>query len=585
MKRIYQYICVIFVPFIFSGASLDAEIAPLKLDNPTLVSNLNIYNKPIYATKCITRDMLSGFTNGLDKGILYDMSFAYSDTLSNSLIGLLISDENALEDNKSYADAILKDIKSDWKKDSRFEKYFNKAKRELYSSGKISPRLLADVKSLMGEYYLIPDVNIDEQQPVTIEIPVIDLDYLPDKYKKSALHIVQNWKNLVRKTPEQTRSSLIPLPNKYIVPGGRFREVYYWDSYFTILGLNISGLSSVSKGMVDNFLYLVKQFGFVPNGNRIYYLSRSQPPFLAMMAEEVRPDDLSIKENKEWLEDAYNIIIHEYKNNWMNPGTHYVPTIGLNRYYDAISKKRPESWGSDNVDTHNTAIFYQNERSECESGWDFSNRFDQKALDYIPVDLNSLLYKYEMLFEKWALLLSKDDEARYWKEQALKRKILIDKYLWNQEDGMYYDYNFKNGVQSSYKSLAAVYPLWVGLASEDQARSVKTNIVDLFEFDGGVVTSLDKSHQKLQWNYPNGWPPLQWITIDSLNKYGYTSDAKRIADKWIDLNLKYFDSTGKFLEKYNVVDLTINTTGSYPNQDGFGWTNGVYLKILDTFYK
>jgi len=304
-----------------------------------------------------------------------------------------------------------------------------------------------------------------------------------------------------------------------------------------------------------------------------------------MMVEEVRPDDLSIKENKEWLEEAYKIIIHEYKNNWMNPGTHYVSTIGLNRYYDAISKKRPESWGNDNVDTHNTPLFYQNERAECESGWDFSNRFDQKALNYIPVDLNSLLYQYEMLFEKWALLLSKDDEAKYWKEQASKRKILIDKYLWNQEDGMYYDYNFKNGVQSSYKSLAAVYPLWVGLASEDQARSVKTNIVDLFEFDGGVVTSLDKSHQKLQWNYPNGWPPLQWITVDSLNKYGYTADAKRIADKWIDLNLKYFDSTGKFLEKYNVVDLTINTTGSYPNQDGFGWTNGVYLKILDTFYK
>jgi len=263
MKRIYQYICVIFVLFIFSEASLDAEIAPLNLDNPTFVSNLNIYNKPIYATKFIIEDASSGFARGLDKGILYDMSFAYSDAFSNPLIGLLIDDDSALEDNKSFADAILKDIKSDWKKDSRFEKYFKKAKSELDASGKISPRLLADIKLLIGEYYLIPDVHIDEQQSVTINIPVIDLDYVPDKYKKSALHIVQNWKNMARKTPEQTRSSLIPLPNKYIVPGGRFRELYYWDSYFTILGLNLSGLNSVSKGMVDNFLYLVKQFGII----------------------------------------------------------------------------------------------------------------------------------------------------------------------------------------------------------------------------------------------------------------------------------------------------------------------------------
>lgn len=585
MKNFFQYICVITLLFIISNPLLSADIAPLNIDQRSIGNTFDKYSSPIHATSNLVKEPSGNMASGLDQGLLYDMVFASSETFSNPLVWLLISDDRALEDNKSYADVIIKDHKTSWKEDTRFLMYLKKAKLELETSGNISSSLLAKIKSLINEYYLIPDSNIEEQEVVDIEIPPIKLDGIPEKYRKSFLHIVQNWKNLVRKTPTETKSSLIPLPKNYIVPGGRFRELYYWDSYFTILGLNLSGLNNVSRDMVDNFLYLVKQFGFVPNGNRIYYLSRSQPPFLAMMAEEVRPNDLSIKVNRDWLENTYRVVTHEYSNNWMNPETHYLSSIGLNRYYDAISTKRPESWGDDNIETHNTPVFYQNERAECESGWDFSNRFDQKALEFVPVDLNSLLYKYEKLFEKWALLLDRKEEAKEWNIKALKRKQLIDKYLWNSRDGMYYDYNFMKGVQSNYKSLSTVYPLWVGLASEEQAKLVKTNIVDSFEFDGGVVTALDTTHQKLQWNYPNGWPPLQWITIDSLNIYGYKSDARRIADKWIELNLKYYDFTGKFLEKYNVVDLTINTTGSYPNQDGFGWTNGVYLKILDSFYK
>ncbi|MGD9579768.1 MAG: trehalase family glycosidase [Vampirovibrionia bacterium] len=584
MKRIFKYICVSLAFLVPFNPVVSADLSPLSLDSQLNTNSLDDYNKPVAATKVLDSTNFADLNIIYDKNLLYNFSFAASDALSNPLILLLINDNSALEDNKSYADAILKPDMHPWKDDKRLNPLLLKAKKEIANQKSISKTTMASIKELVNEYYIVPVDQIGEQIVVNIDIQPVHFDHFPQKYRKSAEHIVENWKNLVRKTPDRTKSSLIPLPNAYIVPGGRFREIYYWDSYFTILGLELSGLDYLAKDMVENFLYLVKKFGFVPNGNRIYYLSRSQPPFLAMMVDEVKPEDLSINENKMWLENAYNIVTSEYKNNWMNPDTHYVSSIGLNRYYDAIDQKRPESWGNDNLTTTNTPSFYQNERAECESGWDFSNRFNQKAMNYIPVDLNSLLYMNEKVFEKWALLLNKDSEAQYWNKQADHRKELMNKYLWNADDGFYYDYDYVDKVQSSYKSIAAIFPLWADIASVDQAKDVKDIIVNYFEFNGGIVTALDKSHARLQWNYPNGWPPLQWITIDSLNKYGFKSDAKRIADKWLELNLKYYESTGMFLEKYNVVDLTVNTTGSYPNQDGFGWTNGVYLKLLDTFY-
>lgn len=542
------------------------------------------YNLPIFATDRLVPSNSNYISSNLDKAILYSAVVANSKTLSNPLIQFLIQDDQAVEDNKRYADAIPRKNKLGWNMDQRFIDYYNIAKVEKDRNGKLSPELVNSLKTLLNEYYIFPEPGIDEQESLKLSKSSVSFDNLKDKvsddYIKAANHIVDNWHNLIRKTPDVSYSSLIPLPKPYIIPGGRFREIYYWDSYFTILGLNKSGYKGISKGMVENFFYLVKQFGFIPNGNRVYYLSRSQPPFLAMMAESVRPDDLYIPSNRVWLEDAYRTTVHEYRNNWMDSYSHYIPSIGLNRYYDAIGAKRPESWGSDNVDTSNDQAFYQNERAECESGWDFSNRFNQRAMDFLPVDLNCLLYQYEKLFEKWAVLLGKKQEAEKWSKLALKRKDLINKYLWNAKEGMYFDYDMKNQVQSSYKSLATMFPLWVGIASPEQARKVKEHIVEEFEFPGGLVTSIDKKHSEYQWNYPNGWPPLQWVAIDSLYKYGFKDDSKRIAKKWLDINTKFYQKANKFVEKYNVVDKNIITTGGYPNQDGFGWTNGVYLQVL-----
>lgn len=542
------------------------------------------YNLPIFATDRLVPVNTSFMTTKLDKAILYNTVIASSESLSNPLIKLLVDDDYAVQDNKQYADAIPRKDKLGWKTDERFLQFANIAKIDKEKHGKLSPELVTSIKALINEYYILPDGKKDEQEILKLSIPEVDLSKLQGKVTKdqieAANHIIHNWKNLVRRTPQTTKSSLIPLPRPYIIPGGRFREIYYWDSYFTILGLNESGLEGLSRGMVENFMYLVKQFGFIPNGNRIYYLSRSQPPFLAMMAEEVRPKDLSVPANRVWLEDAYRTITHEYYNNWMDPYSHYVPSIGLNRYYDAIGAKRPESWGNDNIKTPNTSIFYQNERAECESGWDFSNRFNQRAIDFIPVDLNALLYQYEKILENWATLLGKTEEAEKWHKLAVKRKDLMNKYLWNEKEGMYFDYDLKNRVMSSYKCLATVYPLWAGIADSAQAEKIKDNVISDFEYDGGVVVSLDKSHKMLQWNYPNGWPPHQWLTVSGLKKYGFNADAKRIAAKWVKLNTKVYKKHNKFVEKYNVVENNVDTTGSYPNQDGFGWSNGVYLKML-----
>ncbi|MFH0702567.1 MAG: trehalase family glycosidase [bacterium] len=534
----------------------------------------------------------------LNKVILYNSALQKSDTLGNPAIYFLISGKDSIndflkyKDHKKYADAILKTDKSNWRNDPRFKKLTAQAEQQIKNKT-LSKDLVEKIENLIEEYYILPDENkgFDDQIKISIELPNINFkkNNLKEDYVKTAQHIHQNWKNLVRKTPEKSNSTLIPLPNPYVIPGGRFREMYYWDSYFTILGLKNSKLDDLAKGMTENFLYLVKQFGFVPNGNRIYYLSRSQPPFLAMMAEEVRPHDLTKPENKVWLENAYKIVAHEYKNNWMN-NMHYIKETGLNRYFDPIDQKRPESFGYDNANLSIKKGFYQDERSECESGLDFSPRFSQKAGNYIPVDLNCLLYKYETLLENWAELLGKQDESLKWRQKAEKRKLNIIKYLYNPKDGLFYDYDFKNKTLSGYKSIATAYPLWVGLLNQKQAKKIRDIIVKDFESKGGILTSPKfqnikindlKSTTEYQWGYPNGWAPIQWITIDGLNNYGFKKDAKRISEKWINLNTDIYQKTGKLFEKYNVVENNIDVNTSYPQQDGFGWTNGVYLQIFN----
>lgn len=541
----------------------------------------------------------------LDKELLYNIVSNECDILSNPAIRILISGDDQvnkfllIKDHKKYADAILMRCKSDWRKDFRFFKYSLKAQHQIRRKC-LNEETVRILEKLVAEYYILPQeqIGIDDQIRAYIELP-------PMKYTEQTANVRTNrlseyidaaenihmiWQGLSRQTDDTSQSTLIPMPNPYVVPGGRFREIYYWDSYFTILGLNCSGLNDYARGMVENFFYLVNQFGFIPNGNRSYYLSRSQPPFLAMMVEAVLPEDLSVQENRNWLKDAYDSVSLEYNNNWMDPKTHFVEEMGLNRYFDPIDKKRPECFGSDNNGMDIKKGFYSNERAECASGMDFTMRFEQRCSDFLPVDLNCLLYRYECLLSKWASMLDEKEQSIEWRQKAQHRKELIMKYMYNPQDGLFYDYDFANEKQSTFKSIATLYPMWVKMLDAELACQIRNAVVYDFEADGGVLTSAKpktenleielKPTEEYQWDCPNGWAPMQLITIKALKNYGYKWDARRLSLKWLDLNTDMYKQTGKFYEKYNIIEKNIDVNTSYPQQYGFGWTNGVYLELL-----
>ncbi len=409
-------------------------------------------------------------------------------------------------------------------------------------------------------------------------------------------HINYLWDYLTR-FPEtkEKNSTLIPLKHPYIVPGGRFREVYYWDSYFTMLGLAKANRIDLIKNMLDNFAYLIEQYGHIPNGNRTYYLSRSQPPFFSLMIELY--SELP-QTNKHQVYIEYRDVLQKEYEYWMNTNMSYKGMVVadnrvvllekdaiLNRYWDDLSTPRPESYLND-IETKNATdkdeVIYRDIRAAAESGWDFSSRWfkDEKSLatiqtsHIIPIDLNCLLYHQELLLSK----MYEGKESKYFYEAAQKRKNDINELLWNEDKSFFFDYDFIQNEQTKTYSLAALYPLYFDVVDSVKAQKVIMVIKQQFLKSGGLVTTLNNTGE--QWDYPNGWAPLQWIGYKSLQNYGFDGLAKEIAQRWINLNVKVFFETNKMMEKYDVVDLDRKGGGGeYQLQDGFGWTNGVFLKL------
>lgn len=410
-------------------------------------------------------------------------------------------------------------------------------------------------------------------------------------------HIEQLWGVLLR-SPGNTEetSTLIPLLNPYIVPGGRFREVYYWDSYFTMLGLQISGKEEIVQNMVDNFAFLIDHFGFIPNGNRTYYLSRSQPPFFSLMVtllSEMKGEEVLMRYRPE-LEREYEF--------WMTgehlsgDGSHHRRLVKLpggvylNRYWDDRPEPRPEAYSEDVHIASKSGIpaeqTWRHIRAAAESGWDFSSRWlaDPERLetiqttDIIPVDLNCLMYFMEKTLLHILRQLPDRVPVDVLKERVRMRRQAISDYFWDEESGYYFDYHHIKGSRTGVWSLAGVYPLFFGIATDEQAAAAARNIEKKFLQPGGLVTTVLNSGQ--QWDEPNGWAPLQYITCRGLMQYGHTELADRIRKNWRGLNEKIYADTGKMMEKYDVTDLNRpGGGGEYPNQDGFGWTNGVYLAL------
>lgn len=410
-----------------------------------------------------------------------------------------------------------------------------------------------------------------------------------------ASHIQKLWSVLSHAADVPVKgNSLLPLPNPYIVPGGRFREIYYWDSYFTMLGLQESGMYNMIEHMINNFAFMVQQYGHIPNGNRTYFLSRSQPPFFSLML------DLLAAQKGNRVYAQYQLTLQREYNYWMDKtGTkgHAVTMPDgsiLNRYYDQDDIARQESFFEDSTlaaaNNRNIKALYRNLRSGAESGWDFSSRWfaDGENLatiqttSLIPVDLNCLLFHMEQTLSKAYKETGDLLQSNYYRKMANKRKQAILKYCWSSKAGWYFDYNLSRKTHSKEMTLAGVVPFFVGLAPEAQITPVATILETKFLKAGGLTTTLKITGQ--QWDAPNGWAPLQWMTIAGLNNYNKKGLAETIATRWVELNNKVYKATGKLMEKYNVVDVNLEAGGGeYGAQDGFGWTNGVLLKLLKMY--
>ncbi len=394
-------------------------------------------------------------------------------------------------------------------------------------------------------------------------------------------HIRSLWPYLKRKaTIHEDGSSLIGLKHDYFVPGGRFNEIYYWDSYFTMLGLVEHGLIDEVKDMINNFADFIDTYGFIPNGNRTYFLSRSQPPFFSLMVNL-----LANKMNDAQVLNRYlPQLIVEY-NFWMSDSRVVQLTDGvLNRYWDSDASPRMEMYEDDDElgkKTRDPIVLFRHLRAACESGWDFSSRWFEKddlqsihTTNIIPVDLNCLLYFLEMTISKASI----GDTSILYKAKAEARKMLIEKYLYDDQNGCYCDYNIIEVASTQKITAAMMFPLFFEIASESNAMATIAVLKKELVKEGGVVTTNIDSGQ--QWDAPNGWAPLQWISVMGLHNYNQIIDAVEIAHSWLKLNDTVFKSTGKMLEKYNVIDSSkMGGGGEYPVQDGFGWTNGVYVGL------
>lgn len=413
-------------------------------------------------------------------------------------------------------------------------------------------------------------------------------------------HVRRLWPQLVRQ-PEAAvpGSSALPLPAPYVVPGGRFQEIYYWDSYFTMLGLKADGQQPLIESMLDDFTTLIERYGHIPNGTRSYYLSRSQPPYFALMLDLGDNGDPGVaarrlaalrKEHAFWMKGT----------SCLGRGTACRRVVRmpdgalLNRYWDDKDTPRDESYAED-VETARAshdrppAEVYRNLRAGAESGWDFSSRWlldparlsTVRTTDIVPVDLNSLLWAMERRIS--AGCARQEDMACTHEFDALaaQRKAAIDKYLWRAREGRYADWDLAARKPGTSINAAMLEPLFVGLASKAQADAVAGTTRRLLLAEGGLRTTTLRTGQ--QWDEPNGWAPLQWIAIDGLARTGHDDLAREIARRWLGTVVAAYVETGKMLEKYNIETRTPGGGGEYPVQDGFGWTNGVTSAILDRY--
>ncbi len=456
-------------------------------------------------------------------------------------------------------------------------------------------------------------------------IPGLEVIRLPEKITPQYVRSINLQPGILSLALEESAGGkLRGVP--FVVPGGRFNEMYGWDSYFEALGLLVDNRVDLAQAMVDNFVYEIKHYGQILNANRTYYLTRSQPPFLTSMALAVYEHLPESPERLAWLAEVFRTAIREYHTVWMN--RERLTETGLSRYYaygigitpetepghyDAVLRPFAERAGLDvreyarkmiagEIDEPALGEYFLHDRAVRESGHDTSYRIEGRCAHLNTVDLNALLYKYETdiaatIAEKFddALLLPDGDTegSEVWRKRAEQRRALVNALLWNEERGMYFDYDFVEKKQTGFESATTLYPLWAGLATPAQAAALVKNALPLLEAPGGLVSTTARSRGEIsatrppkQWDYPNGWAPHQMLAWRGLLNYGYETEAQRLVYRWLDMITRNAaDFNGTVPEKYDVVRRShqvfmeygnVGTQFDYITREGFGWMNASY---------
>lgn len=491
------------------------------------------------------------------------------------------------------------------------ELFYEVQLRQVYDDGKTFVDLVPKtrVRALKKEYALArqdPNFQLAEFvsrhfHALSSQIPDAAVPKHPSGLSARE-HVSWLWPQLTR-TTHKDRGSLFALPHPYIVPGGRFDEQFYWDSYFILLGLVADQQWKMLHGMIRNYIFMADKFGFIPTASRTYFTSRSQPPFFALMIPM-----LSMKRPKALvLAECLPTLFNEYQF-WMNGRRRLQSLEGagayrrlvrmsdgtyLNRYFDDKHTPRPESHRED-VETAGESGSELSEkvfldlRAGAESGWDFSSRWFQDpreiktihTTDFAAIDLNCLLYISELTLADGYKTLLQPLQAKKYQARAAKRAAAIRRYMWSEAEQWFVDYDIKAGMVSSSVTLAGMFALYASVATPEQAASVAARLERDFLKPGGLVTTLVENGQ--QWDSPNGWAPLQWIAIVGLRNYGFHELADAIRLAWMSTVERVYAAHEKMVEKYDVVEPgNLGGGGEYPLQDGFGWTNGVYAALHD----
>lgn len=383
---------------------------------------------------------------------------------------------------------------------------------------------------------------------------------------------LDSWRTLASKSfdghlddRDHSTPHILYLPNDYVYPGGRFMVQFYWDTYFILLSLLLDRQTDLARGMIENCFYLIDQYGVIL-ANRKRWASGSQLPFLSSMISDI----FEVTDDQDWLRTAVVYAEKELSGYWLNE--HHLCEYGLSRYHALPHFPH----------TAIPAITLDHEAT-----WDLSPRFDSDdVLHLLPVDLNCNLFLYERALALWHNVLGNSDVQARWEERAHHRRNTICELMWNDADGLFYDYDFARRRHKKVKSLAAYFPLYAGVADDHQAHRLRENLLFFEKAYGLVACDHDYGYKERQWNYPLGWAPLHWVVFKGLERYGFEEDALRIALKWLSLNLAIWHDTGKFFEKYDVVLGNHQTLSDrYVNQEGFGWTNGVFHKLVAEIIK